>query len=756
MFKNQRGSALIPILVAVVVVLLVGAIGTGAFIVYKTKFAPEEKVAEEIEEEVKDEKPAKEEKTTKEALAAGFATYQASEIKVTPSVKPYTVESDLGNVTNASKFTVKDETKSALTKNAFVVQPGTQKEFFQLYDENRYEEVPSFITTDSMLHSYHLAFSLSLKLLEKEKMIPELKKLNKAMLATAEKNYQELKGTDWENAAKRNVGFFAVGSKLLDSDVTIPDSVKDEVAKEFALIDAHEGNKLSPVMNMGQDLDNVDPADNAKLYKEDYSQYIPRGHYTRSDDLKAYFKSMMWYGRLNFRLKEADEVKSAVLVTQALASSENDFATWEKLYEPIVFFVGDSDDIIYYDFSTILKEVYGENAKLKDLTNETKLSTFTSKAKELDPPQINSMPIYDARFQPDRNEEIMGFRFMGQRFTIDASVFQRLVYREVGDKEHTCEDDPATWSPNESRRIPKGLDVPAAFGSAEAYSILDGLGETDYACYPENMKKMQAYVGDLETATWTQNLYWGWLYGLEPLLGPKGAGYPTFMQNKAWERKELNTFLGSWTELKHDTILYAKQVYAEMGGIMPGEAKGYVEPNPEVFGRLVSLIKMTKEGLEARDILPDRIKTNLDTMEELAADLQTIAEKELTEKPLTDEEYETIQYFGGDLEQFWLEAFKDEGIENKSQIDDRPAALVADVATDPGGSVLEEGVGNIYEILVVVPVEGKLVLTKGGVFSQYEFLHPMEDRLTDEKWREMLEQSEEPDFAEWQKSFMVE
>jgi len=439
-----------------------------------------------------------------------------------------------------------------------------------------------------------------------------------------------------------------------------------------------------------------------------------------------------------------------------LASSENDFATWEKLYEPIVFFVGDSDDIIYYDFSTILKEVYGENAALKDLTNETKLSTFTSKAKELDPPQINSMPIYDTRFQPDRNEEIMGFRFMGQRFTIDASVFQRLIYREVGDKEHTCEDDPSTWTPGKSRRTPKGLDVPAAFGSAEAYSILDGLGETDYACYPENMKKMQDYVGGLATTTWTQNLYWGWLYGLEPLLGPKGAGYPTFMQNKAWERKELNTFLGSWTELKHDTILYAKQVYAEMGGIMPGEAKGYVEPNPEVFGRLVSLIKMTKEGLEARDILPDRIKTNLDTMEELAADLQTIAEKELTEKPLTDEEYETIQYFGGDLEQFWLEAFKDEGIENKSQIDDRPAALVADVATDPGGSVLEEGVGNIYEILVVVPVEGKLVLTKGGVFSQYEFLHPMEDRLTDEKWREMLEQSEEPDFAEWQKSFMVE
>jgi len=33
--------------------------------------------------------------------------------------------------------------------------------------------------------------------------------------------------------------------------------------------------------------------------------------------------------------------------------------------------------------------------------------------------------------------------------------------------------------------------------------------------------------------------------------------------------KQLNTVLGSWSELKHDTILYAKQVYAELGGGPP-------------------------------------------------------------------------------------------------------------------------------------------------------------------------------------------
>ncbi|GAI43997.1 unnamed protein product [marine sediment metagenome] len=36
---------------------------------------------------------------------------------------------------------------------------------------------------------------------------------------------------------------------------------------------------------------------------EDYSQYVPRGHYTRNEKFKKYFKTMMWYGRIDFKLK---------------------------------------------------------------------------------------------------------------------------------------------------------------------------------------------------------------------------------------------------------------------------------------------------------------------------------------------------------------------------------------------------------------------------------------------------------------------
>ena len=40
---------------------------------------------------------------------------------------------------------------------------------------------------------------------------------------------------------------------------------------------------------------------------------------------------------------------------------------------------------------------------------------------------------------------------------------------------------------------------------------------------------------------------------------------PYFMQQTGYEDKNLNTYLGNYTELKHDTLLYTKQAYAEMG-----------------------------------------------------------------------------------------------------------------------------------------------------------------------------------------------
>ncbi|HQO47426.1 MAG TPA: DUF3160 domain-containing protein, partial [Candidatus Cloacimonas sp.] len=541
------------------------------------------------------------------AFPPEFATYKEVAVNINPKVPAYSVNQDLSNVTNAVDFTFSDEAKNLLTKNAFVVIPSYYDEFFPLYEDNRYDYVPSFITTDSILHNYHLMFDFLLRQVEEKNLATELKQLSANMLSESLNQYNNLKGTEWENAAKRNIGFFAVGSKLLDPSIEVPAIVADEVNQELVLIEAHQGIEKSPVMNIGSGedvmIDTPQGPQPVEALKEDYSQYIPRGHYDKTDQLKNYFKSMMWYGRLTFRMKNEDEVKSALLITLALNKEDNE-NSWNKIYEPVNFFVGKSDDITYYQFKDLVEKIYGPNTTIQLVAGDKdKLASFINETKNLEPPQINSMPIFEASIQGDREEEIKGFRFMGQRFTIDASIFQRLVYREVGDKTKSCQE----FKPEETgclsgaRCLPKGLDIPATIGSNEAKKILDEMGETQYACYSENMAKMNEYITGLDTDVWTQNLYWGWLHQLRPLLDERGNGYPIFMQNTAWMRKDLNTFLGSWTELKHDTILYAKQVYAEMGAGAPpeeGDDRGYVEPNPYVYARLASLLKMTNEGLD--------------------------------------------------------------------------------------------------------------------------------------------------------------
>ncbi len=674
------------------------------------------------------------------ATTTGFANYNEKAVDCSPSVEPYTVDPGLGNITNRDMFEFSAEAKRLLVENGFVVMPGSDREFFMLYEINSYEPIPSFITTDSMLHNYHLFFSHLLRVIEKEKLAIELEELTEAMLLETKNQYKTLKGTDWENAALRNLGFFAVAGKLLNPGISIPEEITREVNQELELIKNHEGIEISPLMSLGQNLNVLDSL------KEDYSQYIPRGHYDNDESLRSYFKAMMWYGRITFRLKDEDETKSAALMTLALGKNDN-LQKWDKIYQPTCFFVGKSDDLSYPQYSELLGEIYGNKIDLKEITTDKdKRQDFLKAAAKLAPPTINSIPIFDEEIQPDREAEIKGFRFMGQRFTLDASIFQRLVYREVKEDKQ-----------GQRRMLPKALDIPAALGSEEAYTILEDTGETGYEGYPENMDKLRKYIADLDGETWTQNLYWSWLYTLDTLIGEKSEGYPSFMHNKAWLHKELNTFLSSWTELKHDTILYAKQIYAEMGGGMAGvDDRGYVEPNPKLYARLAALVNMTREGLSTRGLIDDRDQENLERLEQLALSLKIISEKELSDIPLTDEEYDLIRSYGGQLEHFWLEALRDEGVDHRSAIYENPAALVADVATDPNGNVLQEATGHIYEIYAVVPVEGSLRIAKGGVYSHYEFDWPIDDRLTDKKWQEMLNAGEAPPLAPWTKTFIAQ
>jgi len=217
-----------------------------------------------------------------------------------------------------------------------------------------------------------------------------------------------------------------------------------------------------------------------------------------------------------------------------------------------------------------------------------------------------------------------------------------------------------------------------------------------------------------------------------------------------WRKKNLECFAGSFTELKHDTILYTKQVLAEMGDAYDDSAddRGYVEPEPLVYLRFKNLSDLTAQGLKNYGMLSKEEEENLLLLSEMADTLLEISKKELQDEVLTDEEYEFIRGYGGSIEHFWMETVKDLNDGSGVATQEAPAALVVDIATNPNGEVLEAVTGDPSIIYVVVKVDGKIKIASGSVFTFYQFKWPLEDRLTDSKWHQMLgiQQSEE---GEW-------
>jgi hypothetical protein len=671
-----------------------------------------------------------------------FGTYTPSIVPFTASVPAYTVPANLDGVLYADRFNFSDPVKALLAKNGFAAIPSNANQLTDIY---RNSPVPPFVTTDMAFHAFHKVYDYMLRIAEYKQFYGQLDTMLHGMMTGITPLLTTTANDSLKLAITRAAALLDVAHTLLTDTITFVNNpaVRAMVVAETSLVYQHAGFAHS---NVVPDL------------QEDFSQYVPRGHYTIAPRLEHYFRAMMYLGRMNLRLVTAPptppdprivriETMQALVVCRLLATSSvgttADSTLWTDIYDPTSFLVGRSDDLNFRQYKAQLDSRMGPQLLTGDINQfYTKLDAIIFFLRQLPEPQILSGLSNDGSIE-------QGFRVMGQRFVPDSYILGQMVYPHVG-------------TITNPRLFPRGLDILAVLGSMRARQYLIQLyHESNYANYTKQLDSLTLLFSVFPSSTWAKNVYWSWMYAIAPLLDVPGNGFPSFMTSVAWADKTLTTASGSWVELRHDTILYAKQSYTGTVGICDEPpipiSQGYVEPNPEVFGRLSSMASymrmgLTKAGMSS--LLPMDKLTNLSSF---CTALQGIAVTELQGGDVSLKQYADIElayHTVATIEDFSQYPIPPSSGYVSPSAGDSTMAVIADVHTDPyTQQVLEVGVGRPMRLFVVAPVEGRLQICQGAMFSYYEFTQPMNNRLTDEQWRAMLKAGTATGVPAWDSSF---
>lgn len=615
-----------------------------------------------------------------------------------------------------------------LAQDGFAIVPGNHEQLFHLYEQNDYNCFPSFITTDLFLQLFHLYFDCVLREAEEQTLSPLIIDYTLKMYHAMHQQAVGASSSELGRLAHHNAVFFAVAYQLFTGMlIGTPDEQAEAKPEVESVLKAENG--YSQFM-----------AD-YKMVEFPYSLFRPRGHYSRNDVLKRYFRGMMWLQSVPFGMDNDEEVREAVVLACLMKEQEDATRSYERIDQLLTYLMGKSDNLS-------IPQVQAEVAKIGKplhvlLASESDMARLKKALNDLGEKQTRIRPKFE---RTSRNKICL----LPQRYQPDAEVLQEMVDHD---------------STPTKRATPQGLDIFASMGVMAAEQILVDAGQ-EWKDFKPMLAKMKERMNEID---WNETIATQWMRALRGINeGSAADNMPYFMGTPEWGRKDLNAMLASWAELKHDAILYAKQpMGAECGGggIPDPVVKGYVEPNVTFWKKAVELFDNTSELLKGQGLLSERLEQITTRIREEAQFLLSISRKELEGTPLTDEEYDQLKCKGATFENISLDIVRqpDQYLMGWSDVEgaDRQVALVADVYTansdnNPDKSILYEGVGAADEIFVVVEIDGYLYLTRGAVFSYREFKQPVgEQRLTDEEWQQQLEKNPRKGVPEWMNRIIV-
>lgn len=664
------------------------------------------------------------------------------------------------------------------TNGFVVVDPKQRHSFGSVYYQIYASHLPVLVTTDSVLHAWHRSYDNLLRELESEILMPALASLLKDCHERLEHDVRLLdvrattasdQDVDLYLTVARNL-LAGAGDQQWDGKLIVP-SVLEQ--------DGDAIGRLADIKSLRLQVP-FDPAGCTNIYGGrrcvDYSQFHPRGHYNKSTALQNYFRCLMWLGRADcgFNVLPVDpsagidvdwrrELRDAALLSQLVRDSGND-QRLNSISSILQLLVGESDNLTVAQMLTLFESEKITSATQLANSSGSHLEQFADAIRKsgLARQRIRSQAIVSNPNDTYKVPPPALFQMFGQVITVDSLVLSHSVFDSI-----------IFEGKKQPRMMPCGLDVAAALGNDYAVAQLEP--ELRKWNYSANLLASRDFIGQLQPQFWNGNVYHRCLDALRTLDDPpESANLPEVMQGPIWRAKQLQTQLASWSELRHDNVLYGKQSFTAIP--LCQYPDGFVEPYPELYNKLGELATATAVRLgelkiqsplpwiqQSQQQMQDRQIVFLHRFAEIMDQLETIARQELAAQPMTDAQRRFIEatidrrgslplgsgtrprYDGWYCELLYNEA-------EPSQWD----PTIVDVHTNPADrETLHVGVGDVNLAVIAVDSQDDVAAYVGPVYSYYEFTQPAEQRLTDEQWQQMIAEDKLPPRPAWTKSFTV-
>ncbi len=658
-----------------------------------------------------------------------------------------------------------DELAMLKENHFFVTERLSKGNFGEAYHDIYYNDLPVFVSTDLVLHGLHMSYSLLLKSFERGMMSQNIESLLKELYEKLSEVY-DLYGVDYFSNVQ-DVDLYVTTAYSLIRNERLSYRYADSTTVEGIWLGINSLTSRSvPLFTI-----------NERLRKIDFSQFKVRGHYvyTKMDSLRRlkslepYFKTMMWLGRIDFFLSpppsnpwESDWTKeeilhmnqSAFILNEMIHNAEK-FPLFQENERLINYFVGLSDNLTIDEYQTLLDHL--EIAELSELDDS---ATFQVYYDSLTTNNVFAQKIMGGIFMvdPDTNAPStlpISYRISGQRFIIDSEVLSNVVFDRIIYKNKKI-----------LRLMPDPLDAMYCLGNSDALTLLEP--HIDIYNYGRNLANMRYLIETKDAEFWNASLYNAWLTAIRKLNPAKNTEKaPFFMRTGAWHQQKLNTQLASYTQLRHDNLLYAKPSYT--GGTGCSFPYSYVEPYPDFYYALADFTEELGQFISTFEIDDWNILLAQEFFPRFSSimnKLALIAEKELLDEKLSEEDEAWLKTFlfessmsgqppySGWIAELFLEPF--DIIKNDYVTVDLHTQPTDSVGTVVG-KVLHTGTGKIDQGVFIINQPGTKIPTAyvGAFLSYHQKITANYKRLSDQDWTALFNEGTIPDRPSWVNSYLL-